>query len=120
MKESYEECEASNFGLQRRCDCGNNVVLSVRAGGACRPAIELPAFNTENRQPLRVPTLFGQGEGNIESTVMARSDRTRRSQGTRACVQHLKRENREVLLAPRHLTGVDEGGQRTSPSARLT
>ena len=31
MKESYEECEANNFGLQRRCDSGNNVVLSVRA-----------------------------------------------------------------------------------------
>lgn len=114
MKESYEECEASNFGLQRRCDCGNNVVLSVRVGGACRQAIEL------RNQPFRVPTLFGQGEGNIDSTVMARSDRTRRSRRTRACMQHLKRENREIPLAPRHFTQVDEGGQRTSQRVRLT
>jgi hypothetical protein len=50
MKESYEEDVANHFGLQRRGDCGNNVVLSVRAEGqagqllsseitilACRP-----------------------------------------------------------------------------------
>lgn len=33
MKESYEEDVANHFGLQRRGDCGNNVVLSVRAEG---------------------------------------------------------------------------------------
>ena len=33
MKESYEEELANHFGLQRRGDCGNNVVLSVRAEG---------------------------------------------------------------------------------------
>ena len=33
MKVSYEERLATDFGLRRRCDCGNNVVLSVRAGG---------------------------------------------------------------------------------------
>jgi hypothetical protein len=34
MKVSYEEDLANHFGLRRRCDCGNNVVLSVRAGGS--------------------------------------------------------------------------------------
>jgi hypothetical protein len=34
MKVSYEEGLANYFGLRRRCDCGNNVVLSVRAGGS--------------------------------------------------------------------------------------
>jgi hypothetical protein len=33
MKVSYEERLATDFGLRRRCDSGNNVVLSVRAGG---------------------------------------------------------------------------------------
>ena len=33
MKVSYEERLAIDFGLQRRCDCGNNVALSVRTGG---------------------------------------------------------------------------------------
>lgn len=63
MKVSYEERLAIDFGLQRRCDRGNNVVLSVRDGGKRRPAIEL-------RNPhFRVPTLFRQGEGNIGCTA---------------------------------------------------
>ena len=33
MKVSYKERLAIDFGLRRRCDEGNNVVLSVRAGG---------------------------------------------------------------------------------------
>jgi RHS repeat-associated protein len=33
MKVSYEERLAIDFGLHRRCDEGNDVVLSVRAGG---------------------------------------------------------------------------------------
>jgi hypothetical protein len=33
MKVSYEERLAIDFGLRRRCDEGNDVVLSVRAGG---------------------------------------------------------------------------------------
>lgn len=33
MKVSYEERLAIDFGLRRRCDEGNNVVLSIRAGG---------------------------------------------------------------------------------------
>ena len=34
MKVSYEEGLANHFGLRRRCDRGNKVVLSVRAGGS--------------------------------------------------------------------------------------
>ena len=34
MKVSYEERLAIDFGLRRRCDSGNNVVLSVRTGGS--------------------------------------------------------------------------------------
>ena len=34
MKVSYEEGLTNYSGLRRRCDEGNNVVLSVRAGGS--------------------------------------------------------------------------------------
>lgn len=34
MKVSYEEDLANHFGLRRRCDEGNDVVLNVRAGGS--------------------------------------------------------------------------------------
>jgi hypothetical protein len=34
MKVSYEERLANYFGLRRWCDSGNNIVLSVRAGGS--------------------------------------------------------------------------------------
>ncbi len=33
MKVSYEEDLANHFGLRRRCDEGNDIVLSVRIGG---------------------------------------------------------------------------------------
>ncbi len=59
MKVSYRERLAIDFGLQRRCDCGNNVVLSVGDEGKRRPAIEL-------RNPhFRVPTASRRWEGNI-------------------------------------------------------
>jgi len=81
MKESYEESLANDFGLQRRCDSGNNVVLSVRdevhAGKllsseisifACRPCLD-------------------KGKATSVSPLLARRDRTRRSRRTFACVE---------------------------------
>ena len=59
MKVSYVEGLASCYGLHRRCDCGNAMVLSVRQGGKRRPAIELRNLN------FRVPTWSLYGEGNI-------------------------------------------------------
>ncbi len=51
MKVSYEESLANHFGLQRRCDGGNDVVLSVRAEGNAGQLLssEISTF--------RVPTL---------------------------------------------------------------
>lgn len=73
MKESYEEDVANHFGLQRRGDCGNNVVLSVRAEGqagqllsseitilACRPCPD-------------------RGKATSWTSLWARHQRTRRS-----------------------------------------
>lgn len=72
---SYEEDLADHFGLQRRVDCGNKVVLSVRVEGqagqlwsseitifACRPCPDkgkatpgasLKARRTRTRRSLR-------------------------------------------------------------------
>ena len=76
MKESYEEELANHFGLQRRGDCGNNVVLSVRAEGhagqllsseitifACRPCPD-------------------KGKATLRASLLARRSRTRRSRRT--------------------------------------
>lgn len=73
MKESYEEDVADHFGLQRRGDGGNNVVLSVRAEGqagqlwsseittlACRPCPD-------------------RGKATPRASLGARRQRTRRS-----------------------------------------
>ncbi len=51
MKVSYEEGLTNYFGLRRRCDEGNNVVLSVRAGGSVGQLIEL------RNQVFHVPTV---------------------------------------------------------------
>lgn len=59
MKVSYVESLASCYGLHRRCERGNAIVLSVRQGGERRPAIELRNLN------FRVPTWSLYGEGNI-------------------------------------------------------
>lgn len=67
MKESYEERTANDFGLQQWCDDGNNVVLSDCAeGNAGQP------LNSAG-QHFRVPTLFGQGEGNIAATAIGKA-----------------------------------------------
>jgi hypothetical protein len=45
MKESYEEDLANYFGLQRRGDCGNNVVLSVCVEGLAGQLLSSPRFS---------------------------------------------------------------------------
>ena len=73
MKESYEENLANYFGLQRRGDCGNKVVLSVRSEGqagqplsseittfACRPCPD-------------------KGKATLRASLLARRQQARRS-----------------------------------------
>lgn len=67
MKVSYVEGLASCYGLHRRCDCGNAMVLSVRQGGKRRPAIELRNLN------FRVPTWSLYGEGHTGPLVNGES-----------------------------------------------
>lgn len=116
MKVFYEERLAYHFGLPRRCDCGNNVVLSVRIEGKRRPAIELrnqfsfvcrPRFVAGKTTP-RIP-LFGKGwVGTAESENLSMCGNS-------------KRENREIPSAPSSESDSVQGlgVQRTSKRARL-
>ena len=94
MKESYEERLANDFDLQRRCDCGNNVVLSVRDEGKRRPAIEL------RNHPFRVPTSSCRREGNIECTAIGKVHLDAAESENLCMCGNSKRENREIPLAP--------------------
>ena len=67
MKVSYIESLANCYGLFRRCEGGNTIVLSVRPRGKRRPAIELRNLN------FRVPTWSLCGEGNIGSLAHGES-----------------------------------------------
>ena len=117
MKVSYEERLAIDFGLQRRCDCGNNVVLSVRVEGKCRPAIEL------RNHPFRVPTASRRWEGNIGCAATGKAQtNTAESENLSMC-GNSKRENREVLSARsvRAIMRHDRfGGQGTTQWESLT
>jgi hypothetical protein len=68
MKVSYVESLASYYGLHRRCENGNGIVLSVRQGGKRRPAIELRNLN------FRVPTWSLYGEGDISPLANGESE----------------------------------------------
>ncbi len=112
MKMSYEECVAHSFGLQRRCDCGNNVVLSVRAevhAGrllsseispfVCRPYLD--RGKATSARPLWQGWVGHGGVAEPEHVCNISNARTGRSDWPLA-------------------TQVDEGGQRTFQRARLT
>lgn len=90
MKVSYVESLANCYGLHRRCESGNAIVLSVRQGGKCRPAIELRNLN------FRVPTWSLCGEGNTGPLAMARANWARRSRKNLCMHGNLNRKNREI------------------------
>ncbi len=117
MKVSYEERLATDFGLRRRCDCDNNVVLSVRAGGSvgqllsseiilfvCRPCPDLGKATSP-------PSRNGK---NVVNTAESEN----------LCMRgNPKRENREILPArsARAIIRQDRfGGQGTIQWESLT
>lgn len=68
MKVSYEEGLANYFGPRRRCDGGNNVVLSVRAGGSVGQLM-----SSEIRVPRCRPG-HGKGKATLDMPLVARHD----------------------------------------------
>jgi hypothetical protein len=94
MKVSYEERVATDFGLRRRCDCDNNVVLSVRAGGyagqllsseiihfTCRPC-------PDKGKAISGRSLLGENGPDVAESM-----------NLCMCL-YPKRENREIPSAP--------------------
>ena len=118
MKVFYEEGLAYHFGLQRRCDRGNNVVLSVRLGGKRRPAIEL-----RNQFKFRVSTASCRREDNTRcADILGQEQRDTAESETLCMCGHSSRENREIPSVRQATAafGLRPGGQRTSQRARLT
>ena len=68
MKVSYEEDLANYFGLRRRCDEGNNVVLSVRAGGS------VGQLMSSEIRASRCRPCHGKGKTTSVTPTMARCD----------------------------------------------
>ena len=117
MKVFYEEGLAYHFGLRRRCDSGNNVVLSVRAGGKRRPAIEL-----RNRFSLVCRPRLAEGKTTLVIPLHGEVYRDT-AESENLCMRgNPKRENRELPSVPRAEPGAARhgDGQRTSQRARLT
>jgi hypothetical protein len=93
VKVFYEESLANCFGPDRRCDEGNDIVLSVRSGGnvgqlssseiltpACRPCPDKGKATSD--RPLH---------GEVGSDA---------AESVNLCMRgHSKRENREILSA---------------------
>ena len=90
MKVFYEESLANDFGPRRRCDEGNDIVLSVRSGGsvgrlssseilnfACRPC---PDMGKATSHPPQI------GKAGVDA-----------AESVNPCMRgHSKRENREI------------------------
>ncbi len=65
---SYEEGLANHFGLRRRCDGGNNVALSVRAGGSVGQLLS-SEISTSRCRPCH-----GKGKATPVTPLLARRD----------------------------------------------
>jgi len=87
MKVSYEESLANYFGLQRRGGLGNRSVLSVRAKGKRRPAIELPVFQLNRGTTSLCRSCCVRKKATSSVPLLARCERTRRSPRTCVCVE---------------------------------
>ena len=114
MKVSYEEDLANHFGLRRRCDCGNNVVLSVRAGGSVGQLLSSEISTTMCRP------CHGKGKATPVTPLSARWNPDM-AESMNLCMRG-KFQTREPgdPTHPSGCLGNGEGGQRTSMRARLT
>jgi hypothetical protein len=113
MKVSYEERLAIDFGLRRRCDEGNDVVLSVRAGGNAGQLMSSEILTSMGR-PCSV-----RGKATAYRSLFGKIDTTT-AESLNLCMRgNPKRKNREIPLAPWSTRGGYRDAQRTSLRARL-
>jgi hypothetical protein len=109
MKVSYEEGLANCFGPRRRCDEGNDVVLSVRSGGHVGQLLSSEIFMlpwadlvlTRGRQHRN------ERSGKIEAAT---------AEPVNLCMRgNSKRENREIPLVAKSTAWSGQGtAQRES------
>lgn len=94
MKVSYEERLAIDFGLRRRCDEGNNIVLSVRAGGSVGQLLSSEIITSVCRPcPDRVKAT---SQRSIFGKIVADT-----AESANLCMRgNPKRENREIPSDP--------------------
>jgi len=90
MKESYEEDGAHHFGLQRRGDCGNKVVLSVRGEGVAGQPLSSEISSSACRP------CSDKGEGHIAGVATAKTPADAAESENLSMPQHSNRENRDL------------------------
>ena len=99
MKVSYKEGLANNLGLQRRCDCGNNVVLSVRVEGNVGQLLSSEILTFACRSyPVRE-------KATSSPPILARWSADAAESQDLSMRGHSRRENREIPWA-----SMPEGG----------
>ena len=96
MQVSYEEELAAHFGLQRRGDFGNGIVLSVRGkGNAGQPLSSAPSSLDRAPIPCADPVLTGRRQHRASRFG---KDRTDTAESMNLCMcGHSKRENRAAI-----------------------
>ena len=100
MTVSYEEGLANYFGLRRRCDEGNNVVLSVRAGGNVGQLLSSEIITSVCRP------CPDKGKATSPRSLVGKIVADT-AESTNLCMRgNPKRENREIPSAPRLRDGV--------------
>ena len=114
MKVSCEEDLANHFGLCRRCEEGNDLVLSVRVRRSVGQLLssEILPFVCRPCPVKGEATLHRSYHGKIDADT---------TESVNLCMRrNPKRENREIPSVCRHLASAADGsGQRTSPRVRL-
>ena len=115
MKVSYEEDLANHFVLCRRCEEGNNLVLSVRARGS------VGQLSSSEILPFVCRPCPVKGKATPQRSYDGKIDADTAESLNLCMRRNPKRENREIPSVCRRDLVSAEGGssQRTSPRERL-
>ena len=114
MKVSCEEDLANHFGLCRRCEEGNNLVLSVRARGS------VGQLSSSEILPFVCRPCPVKGKATPQRSYDGKIDADTAESMNLGMRGNPKRENREIPSVCRHSASAAGGsGQRTSLRVRL-
>ena len=114
MKVSYEEDLANRFGLCRRCEEGNNLVLSVRARGS------VGQLSSSGILPFVCRPCPVKGKATPHRSYDGKIDAGTAESMHLGMRGNSKRENREIPSVCRDsASAAGRSGQRTSLRVRL-